>query len=62
MPIHADAPLRKVTLNLYDSDCAAMEKRYGRGWSEKVRQLVHEHIHRKRMTEGFVKHTEIFDE
>lgn len=36
--------LKKVTLNLYKDDVRAMELRYGYGWSEKVRQLVHDHL------------------
>lgn len=53
----ADAPLRKVTLNLYEADCIAMEKHYGRGWSTIVRDMVHRHIEkrtlpRKRTIEG----------
>ena len=40
----ADAPLRKVTLNLYESDVLAAESYYGRGWSEALRQLWHEHM------------------
>lgn len=44
MPTQADAPLRKVTLNLYASDVDEMARRYGFGWSEKVRKLVHEHL------------------
>lgn len=43
MPAKADSPLRKVTLNLYELDCQVLERRYGRGWSERVRKLVHEH-------------------
>lgn len=36
--------LRKVTLNLFDDDCNAMAEVYGYGWSEIVRNLVHEHM------------------
>lgn len=44
MPPRSERPLRKVTLNLFATDCDAMARRYGHGWSEKVRDLVHEHI------------------
>jgi hypothetical protein len=44
MPKKPDAPIQKVTLNLYKTDVVAMEKYYGYGWSEQVRQLVHQHI------------------
>lgn len=43
MPAKADDPLRKVTLNLYEADCAAMEQLHGHGWSTQVRQLIHEY-------------------
>jgi len=44
MPAKKDDPLRKVTLNLYDSDCDEMKAYYGHGWTEHVRTLVHDHI------------------
>lgn len=44
-PAHVDAPLRKVTMNLYEADCAFLEKHIGRGWSEHVRTLVHAYAH-----------------
>ena len=37
----ADEPIRKVTLNLYVQDIKDMERLYGRGWTEVVRNLVH---------------------
>lgn len=42
-PLPGD-PLRKVTLNLYEVDCAAAEQYYGRGWSEKLREMWHSHM------------------
>ena len=44
MPAKSDDPLQKVTLNLYEADVLALEAFYGRGWSEQVRQVVHQHI------------------
>lgn len=44
MPTLADAPLRKVTLNLYEDDCVLLEKHYGRGWSTNVRETIHTHV------------------
>lgn len=44
MPKESDLPLRKVTLNLFQSDVAEMERIYGRGWTEQVRELVNIHI------------------
>lgn len=58
MPAKSDEPLRKVTLNLYEADCAALEQYYGHGWSEQVRQVVRAHTrtitgyHKLRMTLG----------
>jgi hypothetical protein len=44
MPVRADEPLRKITLNLYEADVLALEAYYGHGWSEQVRQVVHQHV------------------
>jgi len=44
MPPRSPEKLRKVTLNLFDKDCAAMERYYGHGWSEQVRDLVNKHM------------------
>lgn len=40
-------PLRKVTLNLFEKDCDAMERIHGRGWSEVVRALVRAYLIRR---------------
>ena len=45
MPQRSDDPLRKCTLNLYASDCAWLEKTYGQGWTERVRQHIHNYVH-----------------
>jgi hypothetical protein len=44
MPIRSDEPLRKVTLNLYEADCQWMEREYGRGWTERLRQHLHNEV------------------
>lgn len=44
MPNRSDDPLRKVTLNLYEADCAWLEKTYGHGWTERVRQHIHNEV------------------
>ena len=44
MPVRSDEPLRKVTLNLYEADCAWMEREYGRGWTERLRQMLHHEV------------------
>lgn len=47
MPPPSDAPLRKTTINLYLSDIEALERLYGRGWQEAVRNLVKYHVKEK---------------
>lgn len=44
MPVRADDPLQRVTLNLYTTDVAAMKSLYGQGWTVQIRQLVNDHI------------------
>lgn len=40
MPSPLTEPGRRVTLNLFEADCALLERRYGWGWTEQVRLLV----------------------
>ena len=47
MPIRSDDPLRKVTLNLYEADCQWFEREYGRGWTERLRQHLHNEVLRR---------------
>jgi hypothetical protein len=42
MPRIPDEPLRKVTLNLYESDVAWFQQKFGQGYSEIMRQAVRE--------------------
>jgi hypothetical protein len=44
MPARSDDPLRRVTLNLYESDCQWLERTYGHGWTERVRQHIHNEV------------------
>lgn len=44
MPAKSDDPLRRVTLNLYEADCQWMEKYYGHGWTERIRQHIHNEV------------------
>lgn len=44
MPPKSERPLRRSTLNLYAEDCVYMANRYGRGWTEQVRELLHRQI------------------
>jgi hypothetical protein len=56
MPVKSDDPLRKVTLNLYEADCQWLEKAYGRGWTERIRQHIHNEVQsRHKPTEMFPK-------
>ena len=43
MPPRAGPPLRKIIFNAYEADCKWFERRYGRGWSEKIRDLMSKH-------------------
>lgn len=44
MPVRSDDPLRRVTLNLYESDCEWLARTYGRGWTERIRQHIHAEV------------------
>lgn len=44
MPAPSDKPLRKCTLNLFADDVAYLERTYGQGWTEHVRQAVERHV------------------
>ncbi|MDE2105569.1 MAG: hypothetical protein KGL39_50550 [Patescibacteria group bacterium] len=48
MPSPSIKPLEKITLNLFADDCDEMRRLYSRGWTEKVRQLVEQHIKDRR--------------
>jgi hypothetical protein len=39
-----DRKLRKVTLNLFDKDCAKLERWYGHGWSAEIRNRLREFV------------------
>lgn len=40
----ANEPLRKVTLNLFDADMEWLQKRYGYGVSEVIRNQVRKYV------------------
>lgn len=42
MPRTPDEPLRRVTLNLFEADCAWFELHYGAGWTTRIRQHLHQ--------------------
>lgn len=56
MPKIVTEPLEKVTLNLFEKDLKVIRSHYGQGWSERVREVVHEHVltikPRQRLTIG----------
>lgn len=55
MPVRSDEPLRKVTLNLYESDCQWLEREYGHGWTERVRQHIHNEVQMRQRLEATEK-------
>lgn len=48
MPRMATEPLLKVTLNLFEADVEWFKQRYGQGFSEQIRDAVHDHVLDKR--------------
>lgn len=44
MPRYAEAPIHKVTFNMYKSDYEALIETYGRGWTETLREIIHQHV------------------
>lgn len=36
--------LRKITLNLFDADVEELSRIYGYGWSERVREMIHQYL------------------
>lgn len=52
MPTQPTDPLRKVTLNLYEADCATLAHHYGRGWTTEVRDRINDHARLIRQSAG----------
>ena len=48
MTIRSDDPLRRVTLNLYEADVIWLIKTYGHGWTERIRQHIHDEVVRRK--------------
>jgi uncharacterized protein (DUF4415 family) len=42
-----DEPTTKVTLSLYDADIETMKRRYGYGWSARIREVLHQWLKQK---------------
>lgn len=40
VPTPADAPLQKITLNLYAEDVEILKRVYGHGWSTHIREIM----------------------
>ncbi len=59
MPVKSDDPLRRVTLNLYEADCEWLERTYGRGWTERVRQHIHNEVLKRKPVGQFMKRTTV---
>lgn len=53
-PTPADAPLLKVTLNLFERDVAALKAYYGDGWSVSLREIIR--VHCQTFTEYQIKY------
>lgn len=50
MPIRPDEPLRRTTLNLYTSDVEYFQRIYGHGWTERIRQHLHNEVLKRQST------------
>ena len=48
MPARSDDPLRRCTLNLYESDCIWLEAHYGTGWTTRIRQHIHAEVEKRK--------------
>ena len=44
MPPPSDRPLARCNILLYEADKSWLERHYGHGWSEIVRNLVRDHV------------------
>jgi hypothetical protein len=40
MSRYADAPLQKITINIYEEDYEWLKETFGQGWSEHVRDYL----------------------
>lgn len=48
MPRVVSEPITKVTLNLYSRDLEYLKKRYPDGYSERIREILRQHIRAER--------------
>lgn len=48
MPVASDRPLKKTTLNLYETDVAYMVEHYGNGWTSQVRDVLERFVQKRK--------------
>ncbi len=60
MPIRADDPLRKITFNSYEEDYQWLIKNYGPGWTERLRQHIHNEVQQRKPTHEYTKRYDEF--
>jgi hypothetical protein len=46
----------RTNINLFMSDVEWLEKKWGRGWTEAVRDIVHKHIQEKQAVAAVEQH------
>ena len=44
----SDSDLHRTNINLYASDVEWLRNQYGWGWTERVREIIHEAVRQKR--------------
>jgi hypothetical protein len=59
LPVRSDDPLRRITLNLYEADCKWLEQHYGYGWTERVRQHIHNEVMKRLYTNKYGATTQL---
>lgn len=47
----ADAPLTKITMNIYARDYDYLKRKLGQGYSEKIREWIHTQCYLMRLKE-----------
>lgn len=53
MPAPSDEALTRCNLNLFTADKEWLEKRFGRGWTEQVRNMVRDYISKRQVSHLF---------
>jgi len=52
MPVPKDDPVTKCTIFLYDNDIEEMKRRFGYGWSARIRGIIHLWLKNQNKTRG----------